>query len=402
MARRKRQFLEDSDSDSGDSDGDNDGFDELDPDARAERDLFANPYQNKRKGRGGRDDALYGVFASDDEDKGPRGKPQKRSDWTKAPAFVSGDKVEPSKEVNESIEDDGEVEEAMKGDDGDSDDAMDTSGSEASRPASPRVRMEEDEEEEESMPPPRIGGIGFGAAKTMTMDTDGDAPPPRKAGGIGFGKATNYSTLDTPADTPPPTSSAEDAPTSLTDESPDLPSAFGGRARAQRAFVREEAPAPRQKVKLSATETVHFSKLQGSFGARLMAKMGWEAGTGLGSTAEGIVTPIESKLRPNRAGIAFRGFREKTEQSKAEARRKGEVVSDDEDDTGARTKKGKAAPSAKREDAWKRPKKAKTKVEHKTYEQIVAEAGEEASGYSGVGQIIDATGATVSSTSWVA
>jgi len=64
----------------------------------------------------------------------------------------------------------------------------------------------------------------------------------------------------------------------------------------------------------------------------MLAKMGWQAGTGLSATGEGIVIPIESKLRPKNMGIAFKGYREKTEQSKLEARRRGEVVSDDEEE----------------------------------------------------------------------
>jgi len=123
--------------------------------------------------------------------------------------------------------------------------------------------------------------------------------------------------------------------------------------------------------------------------------MGWETGTGLGVTGEGIVTPVESKMRPQKMGIAFKGFKEKTEQSKAEARRRGEVVSDEEN----RTLKGKAAGKvdglkAARSDVWKKPKKAKIKVEYKTYEQILAEAGQDAKP-ANIGQIIDATGATV-------
>ncbi|EGN92250.1 hypothetical protein SERLA73DRAFT_117569 [Serpula lacrymans var. lacrymans S7.3] len=118
--------------------------------------------------------------------------------------------------------------------------------------------------------------------------------------------------------------------------------------------------------------------------------MGWEAGTGLGTTGEGIVIPVESKLRPKGMGIAFKGFKEKTEQSKLEARRRGEVVSDDEE---VKPRKKKGDQQQKKSDAWKRPKKVKVKVEHKTYEQIVAEAGEEPAS-SNIGQIIDATGRT--------
>jgi tuftelin-interacting protein 11 len=128
----------------------------------------------------------------------------------------------------------------------------------------------------------------------------------------------------------------------------------------------------------------------------MLAKMGWESGTGLGAEGAGIVVPVETKMRPKNMGIAFKGFGERTEQSKAEARRRGEVVSDDEDEERKKkVTKGKEK-ADKRSDAWKKPKKIRTKIEHKTYEQIVAEVGEDAAGPSGLGVIIDATGATVS------
>lgn len=123
----------------------------------------------------------------------------------------------------------------------------------------------------------------------------------------------------------------------------------------------------------------------------MLSKMGWQAGTGLGASGEGIVTPVETKMRPERSGIAFRGFKEKTAQSKMEAKRRGEVVSDDETDKKVR-RKDKAA-KEKRSDVWKNPKKVKTKIEHKSYEQILADAGD--TSVSGIGQIIDATGAVV-------
>jgi len=59
---------------------------------------------------------------------------------------------------------------------------------------------------------------------------------------------------------------------------------------------------------------VHFSKIAGSFGSRMLEKMGWTAGTGLGVEGAGIVTPVESKLHPQKTGIAFKGFKEKTDQ----------------------------------------------------------------------------------------
>ena len=53
-------------------------------------------------------------------------------------------------------------------------------------------------------------------------------------------------------------------------------------------------------------------------------------------------------------------------------------------------------PNRKDQQPWRKTKKVKIRVEHKTYEQIIAEAGENAHAGAGVGMIIDATGATVS------
>jgi tuftelin-interacting protein 11 len=57
----------------------------------------------------------------------------------------------------------------------------------------------------------------------------------------------------------------------------------------------------------------------------MLASMGWEAGTGLGASRQGIIAPIESKLRPQKAGIAYKGFSEKTDQSKREAKRRARM-----------------------------------------------------------------------------
>lgn len=382
MARRKRQLLEDDDS-SGASDTEG-GFDDGDPDTREERALFEDPYQRKRRKKDGRQDALYGIFGeeSDDETQEKKGK-TKKSDWTKAPAFVSGDKVDLDKEMEMEIEEQaGDNEDEAEGDEEDEDleDLGDEEYSnndndelgdsqEPSRAPSPRVR-----EEEEDEPPqrPRFGGIGSGVSNSQpTSSLSGFSK-----GGIGSSRTIPSTT-----------------PTSIPTEPPSFPSAFGA-ARAQRSFVRSESPASKSVTPLPAHERAHFSKL-GGFGAKMLEKMGWQAGTGLGTTGDGIVIPIESKLRPKNMGIAFKGFKEKTEQSKLEARRRGEVVSDDEEEP--RVKKGSkaAAKEPKRSDAWKRAKKVKTKVEHKTYEQIVAEAGQDVAP-AGVGMIIDATGATAS------
>lgn len=118
-------------------------------------------------------------------------------------------------------------------------------------------------------------------------------------------------------------------------------------------------------------------------------------------------------MRPKGAvGIAFGGFKERTKQAIAEDRRRGKKVSDDEDGDRPRRRGKKQADGEEARDkseAWtKKSKPKKVTVEHKTYEEIVRDAGLDTplSHQAGVGPIIDATGATlrevssISAVSW--
>jgi tuftelin-interacting protein 11 len=348
--------------------------------------LFDDPFQRKRRKTNGKEDALYGVFAEEiDEESsgGKRGGRSKRNDWTKAPAFISGEKkVDLDKEMEDDLgaisdinetADDEDIE--LEGKDEVGEDEEYANDSEPTRPPSPRVWEDEPLEPHSSSIGLRSSGLGA-------------VPPSHRKGGIGSSTASR-SVSSILGDAPPPAST----PTSNTAES--LPSAFGNRG--QRSFVRDADSAPKLAVPLTAEETAHFNKLQGTFGARMLSKMGWKAGTGLGISGEGIATPVDGKMRPQKMGLAFKGFKERTDQSIREARRRGEVVSDEEDTTVKKLKKKVREQEEKRSDVWKRPRKVKTKIEHKAYEQIVAEAGEELPA-AGIGQIIDATGAIVSFT----
>ncbi|EJD07266.1 TFP11-domain-containing protein [Fomitiporia mediterranea MF3/22] len=397
MARRKRHLDEGNDSDSSvgsDDDDINDfGLNE-NPDERAERELFEQPYgRKKRRKANGKDDATYGIFGEDSEDEGFGGrgkKPVKRSDWTKAPAFISGEKKVDISEENEKAqtepesepEQEPEIQEvSMSDSNGDESEA-------ASPPASPRVRLEDDEAEMDIAP--RIGGIG-----SKHMAEGGTSTPSFSSSGIGFGTGGFGISKGGIGSNKGGIGSSSRAEPVVGDARSSLPSAFGA-SRPQRSFVRDgsgSAPGTRPSTPLNAAEQVHFTKLSGTFGAKMLSKMGWQAGQGLGTEGQGIVAPVESKLRPKGMGIAFKGFKEKTEQSKAEARRRGEAVSEDEEEISKKhRKKGKAKDQVPREDAWRKPRKSKIKVEHKTYEEIIAEAGGEPPP-TGIGKIIDATGA---------
>lgn len=384
MARRKR-LLDDGDNSDSDNSSDADLDFDNNPDAREERELFENPYRKRRR-TNGKESATYGIFGDDSEHEGfgKRGKStMKHSDWTKAPAFVSGDspvRLDEPMQVDsgsaseadqdrnsavDEVEDDG----AFEGEDG-----VREEDSEPSRPPSPRVRIEDEEEEEIQ---PRLSGIGLkhGIGQPSLFSAGASR------GGIG---SNTWDAVPSITNSGPSTSS-RNSPTPGS-----IPSAFSGHSQ---SFMKTVQP-PVKPIALPASEMTHFQKLQNSFGARMLAKMGWKAGTGLGVEGEGIAVPIESKLRPQKMGIAFKGFQEKTEQSKMEARRRGEIVSDDEDEKTKRMKRKVKEAEQKRSASWKRPKKVKTRIEHKTYEEILAEAGEEGA-VSGIGQIIDARGPVV-------
>ena len=412
MGRRKHRLLDDGDSDSSAhlEAGD---FGDEDQDSRDERALFEDPYQRKRRKqrkRGFGDDS-----DEDDEDTGPS---RRRSDWTKAPAFVSSQKVEPDQSMDIDADSDADRAAAK---DGDSDE--DEGDSQPSAPKSVNTPGDEDEEMEDS---PRMGlsasksagvaGLGFTKAGIGSREETGETSSFSRfsRGGIGSTLSKGPSTSEQVEDDNPEdqknslsafkrggigSSSRDDATATPSELHASLPKAFGA-TRTQRSFVRDDtdsAGSSRSATpNLSAQERAHFNKLEGSYGARMLAKMGWVAGVGLGVSGEGRINPVETKVRKKGMGIAFGGFSERTAQEKAEARRKGQVVSDDDEDATPEKGKGKVGMKMKPADAWKRPKKVKTNIEHKTYEEILAETGDSVPLAAGVGPIIDATGATAS------
>ncbi|KAF5387349.1 hypothetical protein D9757_005818 [Collybiopsis confluens] len=280
---------------------------------------------------------------------------------------------EEEEEVKDADTGSEEAEEASEGE-GEGAEEYSENNSDSSRRPSPRLR-EEDDDEDVSTTKPQIGGIGSS-----------------KKTGIGFGFSSGTAmpsfNTSTPANAAPAFTSLKGGIGSHSVTS-DFPSSFASRST---SFVRDSQPNVHQAVPLTHAEQTHFAKLSGTFGSRMLAKMGWKVGEGLGATGAGIVTPIEIKMRPEKSGIAFKGFKEKTEQSKMEARRRGEVISDDEDPRIKKLSKKAREVKEKKAEAWKKPKKVKTKIQHKTYEEILAEANDDLS-HAGIGKIIDATGA---------
>lgn len=99
----------------------------------------------------------------------------------------------------------------------------------------------------------------------------------------------------------------------------------------QAAVLKKPAKATKNNKKTDQNTTTY------GIGAKLMAKMGYVSGKGLGSDGKGILNPIEHKMRPQ--GLGLGGIKERTAQAKAEAKRQGHAVSDSESETEIEKKK---------------------------------------------------------------
>ncbi|KAG5440312.1 hypothetical protein PCANB_001882 [Pneumocystis canis] len=110
-------------------------------------------------------------------------------------------------------------------------------------------------------------------------------------------------------------------------------------------------------LKSTELKTHQYFKSSG-FGAKIMEKMGYVAGKGLGSQGQGILNPVETKVRPTRAGLGL--IKEKTQQAIEESRRRGEKVSEDEEDQYSKKNISK----------HKSEKQYKEKIKYKTAKEI--------------------------------
>lgn len=291
------------------------------------------------------------------------------------------------------------IEEAPEDDDDDDDVDDDSEGSDddsTTTVASPRIRDEEEQDGGSGTPHVGLGGRGFRPGDSLSTNTpeppakDEPGPSRKKGGRLGIGarpsaassSRTGLGARDLDAD-------QNTASTSATPEPERQRSAFQGRAPEPIAAPRFARPAA-----LTAQDAAHLNSVSNSFGAKFLKNFGWNAGEGLGKDKDGRAVPIAVGKHMKGQGIAS-GIR--TEDSKREARRRGEIVSDSEDEKpkrrGTGPKKGKEGKRPEADTSWKRQKKVKVKVEHKTYEQLLAEAGEQG---SGIGLVLDARGGEVS------
>lgn len=157
-------------------------------------------------------------------------------------------------------------------------------------------------------------------------------------------------------------------------------------------------PAARKTPKLSATATPSsMSGKKMSFAQKMMAKMGHVQGQGLGKGGEGIINPIEVKLRPMGAGVG--AVKEKTEQYKQEQRRAAEARGEEYEDSSdeerkARKRRKEIAQNARKSAAAGADPAAPTrrKIKFKTIDEVNAAAPGLHVPTTMLGSIVDATG----------
>ncbi|KAK9819736.1 hypothetical protein WJX72_001760 [[Myrmecia] bisecta] len=152
-----------------------------------------------------------------------------------------------------------------------------------------------------------------------------------------------------------------------------LPSAFGRqileaaeeRRRQEQQRSRQKSEKKKQQAAApgSASDIGQFEKHTKGIGAKLLAKMGYVPGEGLGAKKQGIAKPIEAKLRPKGMGMGFNDYTEhKLLMPGAEAKKPDAE---------------KAPEKAVEVKLWKkRNAEARVKREYRTADEILQEAAE--------------------------
>jgi tuftelin-interacting protein 11 len=300
-----------ADYSSSDSDAEDDDIDYRVPSTNPHDDEFAdfNPRKRRRTGRDAKESAALGIFGSDsEEDTTSRFK--HKTLRRKGVSFVASA-------------------ENKKKDDTDDDEDSDAGAKTMKARVSEEEEDEDDEDEEQGGVGLGFGGAAAAAAPKPWMPpqfTAASTITPKKTF-IKSGFTANSFNADTPlgqsftpssANAPVLKEQDDDTPAPRTAQ----PSAFAGGGL---------------KGKKSGGMT---------FAQKMMAKMGYQQGQGLGKEGQGRNVVIEANLRPQRIGLG--AVKEKTEQERAEEKRqaaiRGEVLVDSDEEE----KKRKAAARRKK------------------------------------------------------
>ncbi|KAI5461969.1 GC-rich sequence DNA-binding factor-like protein-domain-containing protein [Mariannaea sp. PMI_226] len=297
-----------------------------------------NPRKRRRVGGNSKEKAALGIFGSDSEGEGPARKWKRKTLRNKGMSFVA-------KGANE--EDDSDARYRNEDEDEDFEDTKPVlGGSFLARGDNDREDNDDDDEDEEN----EFDGMKaqFGASYDQPKSESAKSFTPYSAFRSKFDGKNPLGTGFVPSSSYQPVLNQQVGNDSPTPRNKPQVSAFGG------------------KGKINSN----------SFGARMMAKMGYKEGGGLGKEGQGRNIIIEANLRPQ--GIGLGAVKEKSEQERQEEKRqaklRGETVEDDSDDEKRkRRKKAKAKTLGGAFDsAASTPRRQKTK--YLTAEELKAAA----------------------------
>ncbi|KAB8304991.1 hypothetical protein EYC80_004300 [Monilinia laxa] len=305
------------------------------------REEFAdyNPRKRRRTGRDAKESAALGVFGSESEDdEGVGRRWKKKSLRGKGMSFVAG-----GERVGSAEDEDEDEDEDEEGDD--DDDEVETGANNGEEDA----EMQDYEEESNA---PR--GLGFGTAG-KGLGFQSPAPTKSKNTGLGSNASTPLGRGFVP--------SSANNPILLNDDGAQESTP---RIARPSAFSTPSSGRGGNKAGGGATPVNGMS-----FAARMMAKMGYKEGQGLGKEGQGRSGVIEVTLRPQ--GVGLGSVAEKSKQEKEEEKRqaklRGEKIEDSDEERKKRRRKPKTSGTDSGMSGVSTPRRA-PKPKYRTVEEV--------------------------------
>ncbi|KAG0653071.1 G-patch domain-containing [Hyphodiscus hymeniophilus] len=304
---------------SSESSEDEEGYALPSNDPNAEEFADFNPRKRRRTGRDSKESAALGIFGSESEDEGPAKRWKSKSLRGKGMAFVSTGQKNLDEDEDENGDGDEDDDDDEEEDDDDDDDPQED------------VEMGDREEgagDVEETAGLR-GGLGLGFGPTASKGLGFQRSTPAKKPAPKFGTPLGTGFVPSSAAMPILRDDFDEV------ETPRIarPSAFSTPTTNGRSHKGNNAGAATPKVNA------------GSFAARMMAKMGYKEGQGLGKEGTGRSSVIEVQLRPQ--GVGLGAVREKSKQEKEEEKRQAKIKGEAYEDSDEERKKEKKIKSRK-------------------------------------------------------
>lgn len=309
------------------SESESEAADFLYPNANLDDDDFTdfNPRKRRRTTRNPKESAALGIFGSESEDEGMGKRWKSKTLRGKSMSFVSSGKTNQDEEDEDS-------EGSLAGEGPDVEDEY-PQGGEGKFEAGDAYPEDEDVEMEyvsESQTAGLRGGLGSGLGRGAGLGASQSRPSLRPSIGGGGGPGRSW---QRPAAASPLgmgfRPSSED--TRILEDDVDLAWVPEKRKAMPSAF---STPTNTRGGKPAKGKAGGTPVNAGSFAARMMAKMGYKEGEGLGKDGTGRSGVIEVTLRPQ--GVGLGAVKEKSKQEREEERRqaamKGIVIDDSEEE----------------------------------------------------------------------